>query len=433
MNETLNLAIDEAFVYAYPLYEVARTRYADALGAGGLPGLPSNKVLHDPRVCDHLSRWVTTPNNDTLYSRAWIDLTTGPVRIEIDTLPENRYWSVAFMDAWTNNFVIIGQHSEGIGPVRLTLFGPETEHLASAPGEAGGPAGRVIRAPGNDVWMFARWLVDPEGDPAIGQRMQTALHLGASGPGRPIRSMPTGEMDAANFVAVVCERMAFNPPPVADAAVLARISQAGLRPSVTDPWPNFPESLRQAWCARLEFAQARLRESVQRDRKLVQGWWVRDGAMGDFGTAYGVRAAVALAGLAALPPDEAVYAGRTHDDDGSALDGRNAYCLTVPAQGIPAQAFWSLSMYEPSTDGRRFFADNPIRRYTIGDRTPGLRYEADGSLFIWISHKRPSDDARASNWLPAPAGTFVLTLRAYRPRPELRSWQARLPGLKCLK
>ena len=50
---TLNQDIDEAFVYVFPLYEVARTRYCDFLGAAGMPGLPTNTVLHDSRVCDH--------------------------------------------------------------------------------------------------------------------------------------------------------------------------------------------------------------------------------------------------------------------------------------------------------------------------------------------------------------------------------------------
>jgi len=42
---------------------------------------------------------------------------------------------------------------------------------------------------------------------------------------------------------------------------------------------------------------------------------------------------------------------------------------------------------------------NPIDRYSIGDRTPGLRRDSDGSLTIVIQHEQPAD---TSNWLPGP-------------------------------
>jgi hypothetical protein len=60
-----------------------------------------------------------------------------------------------------------------------------------------------------------------------------------------------------------------------------------------------------------------------------------------------------------------------------------------------------------------FFVANEIDRYSIGDRTPGLRREPDGGIDIVIGHGRPRD---AANWLPAPAGPCVLALRAYEGR-----------------
>ena len=58
-------------------------------------------------------------------------------------------------------------------------------------------------------------------------------------------------------------------------------------------------------------------------------------------------------------------------------------------------------MYEVTPEGRAFFIDNPIGRYAIGDRTPGLQKAADGSLTLYLQHDRPEGD-RAANWLPAP-------------------------------
>ena len=63
-------------------------------------------------------------------------------------------------------------------------------------------------------------------------------------------------------------------------------------------------------------------------------------------------------------------------------------------------AFWSITMYDLPDF---YLVANPIGRYSIGDRTPGLRRGADGSLTIVIQHQPPAD---TSNWLPAPAAPF---------------------------
>ena len=72
---------------------------------------------------------------------------------------------------------------------------------------------------------------------------------------------------------------------------------------------------------------------------------------------------------------------------------------------------------------------NPIGRFAIGDRTPGLRYGADGSLTVVIQHAEPESDADHANWLPAPPDGFYVCLRAYLPRDEMLAGQHRLPGL----
>ena len=83
-------------------------------------------------------------------------------------------------------------------------------------------------------------------------------------------------------------------------------------------------------------------------------------------------------------------------------------------------------------DKRQFFADNPLHRYSIGDRTPGLRRNSDGSLDLLIRHDPPGD-AGESNWLPAPAGSFALILRAYLPRPPLLDGAYAPPPLEAAR
>ena len=113
-------------------------------------------------------------------------------------------------------------------------------------------------------------------------------------------------------------------------------------------------------------------------------------------------------------------------------DGLKAYRLHFPADRLPpVNSFWSLSLYEATEDGQFFFADNPLDRYAIGDRTDGLAYNEDGSLDIWIGSESPGEDLQG-NWLPAPAGPFALFMRAYLPKPELLDGAYRLPPVEAL-
>jgi hypothetical protein len=138
-----------------------------------------------------------------------------------------------------------------------------------------------------------------------------------------------------------------------------------------------------------------------------------------------------LTGLAALETAEATYLGCSTDEAGRPLDGTGRYVLRFePGQLPPAKAFWSLTLYEVTPEGSAYFADNPLGRYAIGDRTKGLRTNPDGSLEIYVQHERPAGD-KAANWLPAPAsGPIRLVLRAYEPGEALLDGRYRLPPLR---
>jgi hypothetical protein len=125
-----------------------------------------------------------------------------------------------------------------------------------------------------------------------------------------------------------------------------------------------------------------------------------------------------------------MYVTCNSDASGRPLSGANAYRLTFPADGLPpAHAFWSLAMYEVTAEGRAFLVDNPIGRYSIGDRTQGLQKAADGSLTLYLQRERP-DGERAANWLPAPAGAMRLVLRAYEPDDALIEGRYRAPAVQ---
>lgn len=107
--------------------------------------------------------------------------------------------------------------------------------------------------------------------------------------------------------------------------------------------------------------------------------------------------------------EEAMYWTTRTDGAGRALSGAHNYVMHFPPGQLPPNdAFWSVTM----GDAKQRFVANPLKRYSVSDRS-GLIPNPDGSLDIYIQHAAPS--GRESNWLPAPAGAFVLWLRVYLP------------------
>jgi hypothetical protein len=124
-----------------------------------------------------------------------------------------------------------------------------------------------------------------------------------------------------------------------------------------------------------------------------------------------MRAVVAWGGLGANLAEDAIYPNVREDSEGRPFNGANKYVLHFdPGQTPPANAFWSLAMY----NDRQAFVENPISRYAIGDRDQ-LKFKDDGSLDILIQHDSPGTD-KESNWLPAPDGGFNLIMRIYWPK-----------------
>lgn len=116
------------------------------------------------------------------------------------------------------------------------------------------------------------------------------------------------------------------------------------------------------------------------------------------------------------------------DGPDRSFDGRREWRLDLPR--LPLDGFWSLSLYAQAPEGGLFFVENPLRRYAVGDRTPGLAKGADGGVSLRIGSRDPGGALRA-NWLPAPAGPFTLVMRAYLPRPDLLEGRFRLPPVQA--
>ena len=145
---------------------------------------------------------------------------------------------------------------------------------------------------------------------------------------------------------------------------------------------------------------------------IVNGWRYPPSATGRYGGDFLLRAAdQSLAGILTNDPAEAVYLVNFTDSDDRKLVGAVPELHFDADNKPPADSFWSLALY--GTDAMTWSRTRPDR-YSIGDRTDGLKTEVDGGLTIHLQAESPGSGKEA-NWLPCPSdGEWFLVLRIYR-------------------
>jgi hypothetical protein len=383
-EKTADLAA-EAFVYGYPLVLMDAT----------LRGAKANVLQHLRAFPDASFRDVVSPNADTLYSIASLDLSAGPAVLRLPP-SGGRYHVMQLLSAWTDVFASPGSRTTGDDGGAFAIVGPGFDGPL--------PDGTTpLRSPTSLAWLIGRTQTNGAGDYANVHRFQDGIDLAApaiSTPPTPAAEPPPAQvaaMDGATFLTRLEALLVANPPAPADAPLLERIELDRLRSASA-------AALDEGVWAGLE----RVRAAAAGSAVPVNGWITSRGT-GAYGADYLRRAAVAMFGLGANLEDDALYPHTSTDGAGAPLDGAHRYRLRFTrGQTPPAQAFWSLTMY----DEHHYFVDNPIDRYAIGDRDR-LVYGEDGSLELRLEHDRPDDGD--ANWLPAPAGPFNLMLRIYWP------------------
>ena len=434
MSDDLAALAADAYIYGFPLIFDLQMVGGQAQ-MGMITPAPFNSFSHASRLAGPDDRFVSI-NNDTIYSIAQVDVSGGPVLLRVpDTA--GRYYVLQFVDAWTSNFAYVGRRATGTQAGSFLLTPPGWE--GNTPGGA-----RVIEFPTKVGTIVGRWACGGQADLEAVQVLQSKLTLGPYGtavPGGGIPAPAAVPDDLAFYEQLRTWMQAF-PPSAEDRGYQQRFAPLGLL-NPASPYRDCPPELARALTAGADAGQRKMEAALTAGglAPVVNGWTltfhmfdynldhlgpgtIDDPAwkMKDRHASYLARALAARGGLWGNHGYEAAYPMTYTDADGDQLDGRNRYVLRFD-QDPPVDAFWSITMYNlPGF----YLVANPIGRYSIGDRTPGLRHDSDGSLTIVIQHQQP---AETSNWLPAPAAPFRPLLRLYQPQAAILDGTYQIPPI----
>ena len=417
----------EAYIYGYPLVIMDVTRANSALSIG-----PENELRRVRKFPDASFKDVVRPNVDTLYTTAFIDMAQGPWVFEMAPNTQ-RYEVMPFMDAWTNVFAAPGTRVTGTAGGKYLLVGPQW--TGATPANL-----TLLRSPTQMVWLIGRTQTNAASDYPLVHQLQDGLQLhhltdwqagvaSAPKPWQAAKSQPTPPRDqmqglsTADFFARLAALMVSNPPSAADGPMMAKLKRLGLTHGQAPHWTNADR-----WSLSLGrwIADRKVGQELDEPKNLVQGWSTPPAVLGNYGTSYNIRAVVAMVGLGANLPEDAMYPSARVDSAGQPLNGRHRYRLHFAAHALPpVHAFWSVTAYGADD----FLIDNTSQRYALGDRD-ALTYNPDGSLDLWIQSTSPTG-AAAGNWLPVKDGkAFLLNARLYYPKTAALTAAWGMPGVE---
>ena len=420
----LQMAARNIYFWAWPMINVYNRRLAfkdlpePGLMGGTVPIAPSNRLS---MLTDYIApdeRLVACPNQDVVYGFSVLALDQSPVVVQVPDFGK-RFWVYQVVDLRTDSFAEFGK-MYGTKPGFYLLVGPDWKGAV--------PKGitKVFRAKSNTGVFIPRVFQDDA--PADKQAVQSSL----SGVNLYPLAEYTGKMQTRDWTKLP----KFPNQSTGDAETKWVVPEKfwdALPLVLKDARPLPGEQARYAEALALVDAAAKdprikevlIKAAAQADSEIVDplfqfrnyglqlpDHWstISNGAA--FGTDYFSRTAAAKSNIFVNKQNETKYFYQDLDAAGGRLNGASKYTITF-AKGAepPVKGFWSLTLYNQ----HHFFSENALKRYSIGTKNKNLKYNADGSLTLYIQPDSPGGE-KESNWLPAPKGEdFSLYVRAYWP------------------
>lgn len=430
----------EATIYGFPLVDNYRIQYSYFVDRDNPEyKAPWNTINNVARVFTPDDKAIQTPNSDTPYSQLGADLRAEPIVITVPAVEKDRYYSLQFIDMYTHNFAYVGSRATGNEAGSFLLAGPRWT------GEAPKGVKAMIRSETDFDFVLYRTQLknsaDIEAVKAVqaGYKVQTlSQFLGKTPNAVPdivfVKPLTAEEQRTSPaFFNILSFVLQFCPTHPSETALMARFAKLGIgggkkfdvQALAPDIRQAVQDGMADAW---KDFAKFKKTEIDSGKRPSSDAFGTREFLKND----YMVRMSGAVLGIYGNSKEEALYPAYFTDANGQSLDATSQrYTLRfAPGALPPANAFWSVTMYElPSS----LLSANPLNRYLINSpMLPGLKKDADGGITLYLQHETPGKDKEA-NWLPAPKGPFWIVMRLYWPKPEALDGRWKAPALELAK
>ncbi len=421
----------EAYTYGYPLVDNYRIQYAYYVDKNS-PNYkaPWNHIKNINKVFTPADTAVQTPNSDTPYSWAGLDLRAEPIVISVPAIEKNRYYDIQIWDAYTYITGYAGSRTTGNDAGNFMIVGP---------GWKGETPKSIKKVYFSDTYfgnvVFRTQLFDPadivnvEKIQAQYKMQPLSAFLGTTPPpAAPVVDFikpltKPEEKTSLEFFNIMNFVLGYSPTLPSEKALRESFSKIGVAGGKTfDPAKLSPE----------------MKTAIEQGR--AEAWQAFEGGLKELsegkitsGDVFGSREYlgdnylyrwIGTIGIYGNAKQEAMYPVYRVDSEGNPLSGTNRYTLHFDAsQYPPVHAFWSLTMYDLP---QSLLVANPINRYLINSpMLPDMKKDADGGLTIYIQNESPGKELE-SNWLPAPKGAFAMYMRLYWPKEAALegSWKA---------
>jgi hypothetical protein len=426
----------EAYIYGFPLVDGYRVMYAYYVDKTNKEYKGTwNQVHSTARVYTPADVAVQTPNSDTPYSMAGLDMRAEPIVLTVPAIEKNRYFSIQLVDAYTFNFAYVGSRATGNGGGSFMIAGPDWKGR-TPPGIT-----KVLRCETRlALAIYRTQLFGPEDLDNVkkiqagytAQPLSAFLRQAAPKAVPAIDFMkpltPETQKTSLDFFNVLNFVLQFCPTVPSEKTLMQRFARIGVGAGKTIDSTKLGAETRDAMVAGMADAWA---EYNKFKKEKVDTNKVTSGDM--FGTRaflknnYLFRMAGAVIGIYGNSKEEAMYPFFNYGSDGKALDGSKRYTVRfAPGQLPPAKAFWSLTMYKMPES---LLVANPINRYLVNSpMLPQFKKDPDGGYTFFVQSDSPGKDKEA-NWLPAPKGPFMVVCRIYWPSETVLSGKWKQPPM----
>lgn len=414
-----NLAFD-ATIYGQSAVLIYRQAFDQAMDPNSGSHVGFNRFLHGRTLAGPDYAPFKTPNADTLYSNAYLDLRQGPVMLDVPNT-NGRYYTANFLDPF-GNATNISARTHGMKGGKF-LIAPSDWH-----GDV--PAGRtVFRVAASMMWILLRVLATDGQDMKQANALQDQFVLKAYSPVTSNSRYPDGrDTSAAGFFRILDFVLRESGYPAQEAGLVHRfegLGIAGRRPldnALADQATR--KGMEQGYLEALDLINSSI---VQNGRRV--GTWSEPVDVGRYGQNYLYRAAVNTLGTGGNVIDENYPFTTFSDANGQKLLGSHGpYELHFPSPP-PARFFWSVTVYDAAT---RTLFNHPARKYLVSDRTKGLVRRRDGSITICFENGNKISNP-SPNSIPVPDGEFYVAIRAQGPLPDLLERRWTPPAIRRVK